>query len=401
MHIAKRGPLLVAVLALILAACTPPPVEKPPFIDLNWNQPASVVIGQPDFTTDSETDVTRLFSSSYGRPVIVNDVLYLPDYSSDRVMGYLSVPTANDAAADFVLGRNGFSDMASEPVSARRMNGPQSLATDGTRLFVLEYNSSRILVYDTPPTTTYAAADHVIGQTDFASDTADCTATSFENPEGMYVQGDKLIVADAGNNRVLIWNQIPLDGSTPADIVLGQATFDTCYENDDAQVGTNGPAPTARTMNYPTEAWTDGKSLAVADGDNNRVLIWNSFPTTSFTPADIVLGQAGFTTDTGAVGPSALVFPQSVHSNGTQLFVADANNNRVLVWDAMPTANGQPADNVLGQADLDSDLVDGGSLTTTATGLNYPAGVYAFGNKLFVSDNDNERYLIFESVTAP
>ncbi|HRN18657.1 MAG: hypothetical protein WC972_10700 [Trueperaceae bacterium] len=397
----RRAPALLAVLALILAACSTPPAEKPPFIDLTSNQAASVVIGQPDFTSASEADVTRLFSSPYGRPLLLNDVLYLPDYGKDRVMGYLGVPTTNGAAADFVLGRDGFNDSASAPVSASRMDGPQSLATDGTRLFQLEYSSNRILVYDTPPTTTYAPADHVIGQTDFVTDSSDCTATKFDSPEGMYIQGDKLIVADSSNNRVMIWNQIPADGTTPADIVLGQNAFDTCAANDDAQVGTDGPASTARTLDYPTEVWTDGKILIVADADNNRVLIWNTFPTSNFAQADVVLGQAGFGTNAPGVGASKLDYPQSLHSNGTQLFVADGDNNRVLIWDAIPTANGQPADKVLGQADMDSALTDGGSVTPTAMGLAYPSGVYAFGNNLLVSDNDNARYLIFEGAVAP
>jgi len=401
MRIIKRAPALLAVLALILAACSTPPAAKPPFVDLTSNQAASVVIGRPDFTSASETDVTRLFSGPYGRPLLLNDVLYLPDYGKDRVMGYLGVPATNGAAADFVLGRDGFNDSTSGPVSASRMDGPQSLATDGTRLFQLEYGSNRILVYDTPPTTTYAPADHVIGQTDFVTDSSDCTATKFDSPEGMYIQGDKLIVADSYNNRVLIWNQIPVDGTTPADIVLGQNAFDKCAANDDAQVGADGLAPTARTMDYPTEAWTDGKILIVADGDNNRVLIWNAFPTTNFAQADVVLGQAGFGTNGYGVGASKLYYPQSLHSNGTQLFVADGDNNRVLIWDTLPTANGQPADKVLGQADMDSDLTNGGSATPTATGLDFPSGVYAFGNRLLVSDDGNGRYLIFEGAAAP
>ncbi len=401
MRILNPVSLLVAVLTLMLAACSPPPPEKAPYVDLTNNQAASVVIGQPDFTSNAETDPTRAFGGPFGRPIVMNDVLYLPDYGQNRVMGYLSVPTANGAAADFVVGRNGFSDVASDPISARRMHQPQSLATDGTRLFILEYGSNRILTYDTPPTTTYAPADHVIGQTDFTTDTSGCTATKFNEPEDMFVQGDKLIVADADNNRVLIWNHIPLDGTTPADIVLGQNTFDNCAANDDAQAGVDSAIPTARTLDYPTGVWTDGKVLLVADPHNNRVLIWNSFPTTNFAPADIVLGQASFGTKTAATRADGFDYPRYLYSNGKQLFVAETHNSRVLVWNAMPTTNGQPADTVLGQSDMNSNASNGGSVTPTALGFDAPTGVYAFGNKLLVADNGNDRYLIFEGATAP
>ncbi|MFA5569101.1 MAG: hypothetical protein WC972_10695 [Trueperaceae bacterium] len=390
-----------SALAIFLAACSPPPVAKPPYIDLATNQPASVVIGQPDFTSTSETDMTRSFTSTYGRPLLLNGVLYLPDYGAGRVMGYLGVPTANDAAADFVLGRDGFDDFAPGPASARRLGGPQSLATDGTRVFLSDFGFNRILAYDTAPTTTHALADYAIGQPDLTSGGPGCSATSLDEPEGMYAHGGKLMVADSTNNRVLIWNTIPLDGMTPPDVVLGQASFATCALNDDAQSGLGGAAPTARTLYYPTGVWTNGQLLVVADAGNNRVLIWTGFPTASFTPADLVLGQVDFGSDAASAAASGLDAPQSVHGNGTQLFVADTYNNRVLLWNAMPTTNGQPADAVLGQPDLVSALPNGGALSATARGFDHPTGVYAIGNRLLVADNHNHRYLIFEGATTP
>ncbi len=43
-------------------------------------------------------------------------------------------------------------------------------------------------------------------------------------------------------------------------------------------------------------------SINLADSDNNRVLVWNSMPTVSFTPADRVLGQSDFTRNTSNNG---------------------------------------------------------------------------------------------------
>ena len=39
-------------------------------------------------------------------------------------------------------------------------------------------------------------------------------------------------------------------------------------------------------------------------------------------------------------------------------------------------------------------MATGGSLG--ASGLRYPTGVYVQGNRLFVADNDNHRYLVYE-----
>jgi hypothetical protein len=84
-----------------------------------------------------------------------------------------------------------------------------------------------------------------------------------------------------------------------------------------------------------------------------------------------------------------------LHSNGNQLFVAEEDNNRVLIWNEIPAENGQEANVVLGQISMFDDSANAGG-TTSSTGLDFVTGVYAHGNQLFVVDNDNGRYLIFE-----
>ncbi|NCN95680.1 MAG: hypothetical protein GW917_03065, partial [Bdellovibrionales bacterium] len=53
--------------------------------------------------------------------------------------------------------------------------------------------------------------------------------------------------------------------------------------------------PTASSLADPWRIATDGVRLAVADYTNDRVLIWNQLPTTTNQPADIVVGQPSFT----------------------------------------------------------------------------------------------------------
>jgi len=48
-------------------------------------------------------------------------------------------------------------------------------------LFILDYSFNRITVYNTPPTTSGAAADFAIGQPDLVSEVAGTTATSFSS----------------------------------------------------------------------------------------------------------------------------------------------------------------------------------------------------------------------------
>ena len=90
--------------------------------------------------------------------------------------------------------------------------------------------------------------------------------------------------------------------------------------------------------------------------------MWNSIPTQNGQNADLVLGRPNFTTfvepDISKVAVSAtatsMLNPVSVTSDGTRLYVTDLGHNRVLVWNSIPTQNGQPADIALGQPDVAS-----------------------------------------------
>lgn len=104
----------------------------------------------------------------------------------------------------------------------------------------------------------------------------------------------------------------------------------------------------------PSRAVSDGTHLFVSDTRNNRVLIWNSIPTMNYQPADVVVGQSDFVSNYSNVGATGLCWPMGVFSDGEHLFISDAGNHRVLIWNHIPTTNGEPADVVLGQQDFET-----------------------------------------------
>ena len=118
--------------------------------------------------------------------------------------------------------------------------------------------------------------------------------------------------------------------------------------------------PTARAFKGPQGVWIQAGKLFVADTGNDRVLIWNSIPTSNFQPANVVLGQPNFTTfgqpdltkTTLEATATSLLTPVSVTSDGQRLYVTDLGNSRVLIWNTIPTRNQEPADVVLGQATM-------------------------------------------------
>src|ERR1700691_6615444 len=207
------------------------------------------------------------------------------------------------------------------------------------------------------------AARETIGQPTFtAQDSGSPSAYQLGAVQGVAVANNTLFVVDSNlhglyppvNNRVLIFNnisqfiynptdQIPQGGRCPvcvgtpsvgqASVVLGQPDFAT----------TTDPNLTQSGFRNPTMIASDGKILVLADTDNNRVLIWNSIPTTIDQPADLVLGQPNFTTlqEPPPVNSSAMRGPQGVWIQGTQLYVADTQNSRVMIWNKIPTSNNQ------------------------------------------------------------
>ena len=167
----------------------------------------------------------------------------------------------------------------------------------------------------------------------------------FHHPSNIATDGKKLVLADTRNNRVLVWNELPLSNKEP-DLVLGQIDFNS-----------NTPGLAADKMNWPVSVATDGKRVIVADTNNNRVLVWNEFPTKNGEPADIVLGEPDMITraDENVGLPKTkkdLLWPWAVWTNGEKLIVTSTMTSNVLIWNTFPTKNYQEADIILYAKDM-------------------------------------------------
>jgi hypothetical protein len=149
---------------------------------------------------------------------------------------------------------------------------------------------------------------------------------SFRNPTGIASDNTHLLLADTWNNRVLIWNSLPTS-NVPPDIVLGQENF---YANNSG----NG----LDQMNWPMGVSTDGQRVVVADTNNDRILIWNTFPTENGQPADMVI-QGDPSSPTRWID-----WPWGIWTNGTKLIVSSTASARVLIWNTFPTQDNQAAD---------------------------------------------------------
>ncbi len=363
-----------------------------PFLSLSNGQAASMVIGQPDFVSSGTNrgallpSANSLNDSKGSVALSQNGVLYVPDCDNGRILGFNQVPEIFDQTADFLMGQVDFTSDA-YGLSDRTFACPSGLRIKQEMMLIVDVYNNRLLIWNTLPVNADQSADMVLGQSAFDTNATGCDAKSMNSPFDAISVGNKFIVADRGNNRVLVWNNIDtLTSGQQADIVLGQSNFTSCQQN-------RGAAADADTLSLPSGVWSDGIHLVVTDWSNNRVLLWNSFPTQNGQAADVVLGQADMQSTGGDTCQSCLYNPEAVFSNGNQLFVGDSANSRLLVWDSIPTGNNAQADRVIGQPNF-VDLLVG---TVSETSLNDVRGIFAYRSKLFVTDGGNNRVMIFEA----
>lgn len=433
-------------------------------------QAARLVIGQQNFTAGNYGATSQLIGSPAGLAYdSVNGILWIADSNrlggspdNNRVLRFSDVATYPSPTQDptipgsfcgvcrgnssLVLGQPDFVS-SNYSLSPTGMRNPTGIATDGTHVVVADTDNNRVLVWLSMPQQNGKTADVVIGQPDFLHNgtSSPPNSQSMRGPEGVWIDANgRLYVADTEDNRILIYNKIPATNNVAADVVVGQPNFTSFVQPDLTQ---NNATPTAADMQTPVSVTTDSTHMYVADLAQNRILIWNTIPTTNGAPADVALGQlnlttaisnnsftesgtptldcdgnpendivpvmctsnAAFAASLGQNGSTAvdtygntiypsrcaatMSLPRFALSDGTRLFVADGGNDRIMVYNSIPTQNGQPADAILGEPDEFSDNTGQNPDGTDA--LQTPASLAFDGLNLYVSDTYNRRVVVF------
>lgn len=401
----------------------------------NNGQTADFVVGQKDlFSTTGlgpGTSVTSGLSHPTGIAVDKNGNLYVVDAGNNRILRF-PVPynQPGQPLPDLVIGQTGLScatcgQANSGGVSAKTIavfNGSlfsSALAFDANgNLWFTDAMNNRVLRYNASVLGADAsndpAADLVLGQFDFVTSkppalsaaSAQSTGTMYQPISLAFDPTGRLYVADSFG-RVLVYAANltpPASNGTPALRLMGIA-------------------PPAKTAPPPINevqfgaiqgVFMVGNSPGVVDAGNNRILLFDPFeqwPTDNTSPhakgTAGPIGQFGY--NTGAInrgnadaGANTLNAPTNAVSSGSELFVVDSGNHRVLVFPIANLGQNSSAVRVLGQSDFPfraANLIEGREMNFVPGNGSGDGGVLidliSAVPHLYVADTYNNRVLGF------
>jgi hypothetical protein len=273
---------------------------------------------------------------------------------------------------------------------------PRAVWTTGSKLLIADTAQNRIFIWHQLPTSEYAPPDLTLGQqqsTNTARNSGGISAASLQYPSGLWSDGKKLIVADAWNHRVLIWHSFPTHNGQPADVVIGQADFHSGEPNAKGI----GAAPTAKSLYWPYGVFSDGTQLWIADTGNRRVLYFRRLPLENNVAADGVIGKPDLTTRDYENHEPIWPYTVRISARGA-LCIADTQYYRVLLWHQWQKAFTQPADVIVGQADFDSNGMNRFGLQPSESSLSWVYDAFFDDAGLWIADTGNSRLLYFQNL---
>jgi hypothetical protein len=309
------------------------------------SQSADWVIGQPDFHHEGQNAKGTPGKATFSVPTGIcacGEGLAVADAWNHRILIWKTLPEDNNVPADLVLGQANFSEnepnRGSQVASANTLNWPYGVFYHQGKLFVADTGNRRVLIWHELPTEIGQSADLVLGQPDLISRDENGgnspTAASMRWCHDITFWGDNLVVTDAGNHRVMIWQEMPTENNAPCAVVLGQKNFAFAEMNQGVYL------PNASSLSMPYGVDVAGDWLLVADTANSRLLGWKkpeSILSLQGVAADCIAGQIDFKSkgenrDFGLPTRDSLSWCYGVKVCGNTAVIADSGNNRILLW---------------------------------------------------------------------
>jgi sugar lactone lactonase YvrE len=367
----RRTALFSFAVAVLLTLNSIGPVHSlPPPIN---PEPASVVIGQPNFTSYGSGSGPTGLSEPEFVAFDHSGNLWVSDYNNSLVAEYKQ-PFTTGESASLEVGSPNFATNGCAATGLAYVCSPNGIAFDSQgNLWVADSENDSVVEFKAPLTMGESWST-VIGE----DSNNQPNATNLDQPFGIaFDSSGNLWVADTSDNRVVEYKAPPSTGEA-ASLVIGQSSL-TAATNDDAQSNMSGPEDVA----------FDGSgNLWVADTENSRVLEFTQ-PFSNGEKASFAIGAPNFTSFNGNDTQSTVTLPEAIaFDHSGNLWVSDSGNSRVLEF-AAPFTTGMNASRLIGQV----SYIYGGP-NATQTMLGYPDGLASDGSgNLWVADSGFSRVL--------
>lgn len=241
-------------------------------------QAADVVLGQPHFESN-EPNVKGIgkppsAQSLYWPYGVYSDGkhLWIADTGNRRVLFFQEIPKESFTPADKVIGQV---DFEHKDYDKQYATWPYSVKIGPNKeLAIADTNAFRVLIWKHFEHAYKEEPDLIIGQPNIEASGQNQfrlfpEAFTLNWSYDVLFWGDGLWIADAGNSRILGWKHMPQTSNPPADMVLGQETFQQGGEN---QYSTDS---SAHTLYWPFSLAHTDHQVVVADTGNHRIVFYS------------------------------------------------------------------------------------------------------------------------------
>jgi hypothetical protein len=311
--------------------------------------------------------------------------LFVGDTNNNRILVFdLSSGITNGMNANNVLGQPNFTSSAHNSTQDGLNNPLGGMAYDlGThRFYVGDSRNHRVLVYDLSGGITNGMdASFVIGQPDFTTVNPATSQNGLDFPYGMAIDTvhHRLFVAEWGNaGRVMVYDTNNLANGMNASNVLGEADFTSSNS-----ASNTGDTPDAKSFGPAGLSYDPvHQKLFVEDANAYRILVFDVSAITNNQDAVGVLGEADFTSESYAETSATAMddpegFSDYYDTGNNRLYVSDAGNARVLVFDFARITTGPLGSASVGSSYNQPIVVTGdqGTKAFAITAGSLPAGL--------------------------
>jgi hypothetical protein len=282
---------------------------------------------------------------------------------------------------------------------AGETNGAYGVGVGGGKAYVIDTDSHRVVVFDLAD----GAFDHAFG---LARATGPCTtsclpggggsqAGQFTHPTGAAVYDGELLVADASNGRIVVFNALTGAYTRTFGPGVNPAGGDMCTTS--CQSG---------GLVHPTDLAISGTEVYVAEGDGDRISVYDAATGTFNRAFGKNVGGAGVdtctsscTSGTRGTGAGFLQASYGIAVGGGYFFVGDYLNRRVDQFTTAGEFVRAFGDGVNASGTGDPDICTMATGCQEGTGSINVAPGY-FGGEVYVPQPERAMVKVYDPATG-